>query len=529
MDDLGWVDFGTSENPQGPVNVNLTTGVVTGKAYVENTGEYIYFNASPYNSNVTVNLSTGVVSGYAWSADVGWINFGSPGVLLSNLLTTSASTLTSETSITYGGSAGSAKIVATNDSAFVQNLTLPDTGSYTLSANVYTNGSAVTAANTKLLAGTNPFLVSTYTPLTGGWYKMTAVVTGVTSAQPYGVFVPAGQTVYVDNLSLIETSNAAVSSLAIQNTLTGLGQLSVESTATLNSGLASLKALIVKGTSGQSINLQEWQNASGTALTSLTANGLLNATTGGLATFYKATSGVNDSSFVNPVNGLLAVNNADSDLYVRAGGTWHIIAFNGGFQIPAEEVGSLVPGDYLIPYVESQMESGNLHGLYAKFSDVKGQLFASESAQIASISAELANPFQNLEADGAVTLKSTSTFNGPAIFQGIADLFDKVIFHQDATFSGNVAFDADTAGVAVIPTGSTETNVTFVKAYDTPPVVTAFPTNASALNYIIAKSSVNGFTIILDATASADVKFAWNATEVSGAKTTVGATPSPTP
>jgi len=64
--------------------------------------------------------------------------------------------------------------------------------------------------------------------------------------------------------------------------------------------------------------------------------------------------------------------------YVRAGGTWHIIAFNGGFQIPSSEAGNLAPGDYLIPYVESTMESGNLHGLYAKFSDVKGQLFASE-------------------------------------------------------------------------------------------------------------------------------------------------------
>jgi hypothetical protein len=190
------------------------------------------------------------------------------------------------------------------------------------------------------------------------------------------------------------------------------------------------------------------------------------------------------------------------------------------------------------------MESGNLHGLYAKFSDVKGQLFASESAQIASISDTLkkvsplvqggdlhASPsfdVNSLLAEGAVTLQG-ATFKGPAIFKGIADLMDKVIFHQNVTFSGNAAFDVDTAGVVVIPTGSTETSVTFVKAYDTPPVITAFPTNASALNYIIAKSSVNGFTIILDATASADVKFSWSATEVTNVKTTTGVTPSPSP
>src|SRR5664280_2135751 len=50
MEDLGWVAFGIADNSQGPVNVNISTGTVTGKAKVLNTGAYLDF--SGYNSNV---------------------------------------------------------------------------------------------------------------------------------------------------------------------------------------------------------------------------------------------------------------------------------------------------------------------------------------------------------------------------------------------------------------------------------------------------------------------------------------------
>ena len=77
LEDLGWVAFGKVDNPGGTehVQMNLSSGVVTGKAYVMNTGAYIDFNASPYFSNVIINVATGSVTGYGWSEDVGWINF----------------------------------------------------------------------------------------------------------------------------------------------------------------------------------------------------------------------------------------------------------------------------------------------------------------------------------------------------------------------------------------------------------------------------------------------------------------------
>ncbi len=71
---VGWVAFGTTDNPAGPVQMNMTTGVVTGKAKVLNTGAYLDF--TNYNSNVTINTSTGVFSGYAFEEDNGWVAFG---------------------------------------------------------------------------------------------------------------------------------------------------------------------------------------------------------------------------------------------------------------------------------------------------------------------------------------------------------------------------------------------------------------------------------------------------------------------
>ncbi len=84
LEDVGWVDFGNTDNPAGPVNVNLSSGAVTGTAYVLNTGADLDFDS--YNSNVAINLTTGVFSGYGFSEDVGWINFADTGVATASTL-----------------------------------------------------------------------------------------------------------------------------------------------------------------------------------------------------------------------------------------------------------------------------------------------------------------------------------------------------------------------------------------------------------------------------------------------------------
>lgn len=82
--DIGWVAFGSTDNPDGPVTCNLTTGILSGKARVINDGSIIDFNSAPYHSNVRI-LSSGDFIGYAWSTALGWVNFtgvSAPGISL---------------------------------------------------------------------------------------------------------------------------------------------------------------------------------------------------------------------------------------------------------------------------------------------------------------------------------------------------------------------------------------------------------------------------------------------------------------
>lgn len=77
-EDLGWIDFGNNGEAD-PVKINFEDGVVSGTAFVINTGGHIYFSEN--NSNVTWGIHDGVFSGYAWSEDLGWIDFSEASLL----------------------------------------------------------------------------------------------------------------------------------------------------------------------------------------------------------------------------------------------------------------------------------------------------------------------------------------------------------------------------------------------------------------------------------------------------------------
>lgn len=82
-EDVGWIDFSNQDNPLNqdedqnnnvsPVVYNADTGLLSGKAYVLSTDEYLYF--SDYGSAVTLSQSDGSFVGYAFSMDLGWVNF----------------------------------------------------------------------------------------------------------------------------------------------------------------------------------------------------------------------------------------------------------------------------------------------------------------------------------------------------------------------------------------------------------------------------------------------------------------------
>lgn len=106
INDLGWVAFGTTDNDDGPVTLNLTNGAVTGKAKVLNTGDFLNFTTN--NSNVTVELATGVFSGHVWSTDAGWIDFTNTGVFSASFLQIQNTTLDNNSSSTNSLSTNSA-------------------------------------------------------------------------------------------------------------------------------------------------------------------------------------------------------------------------------------------------------------------------------------------------------------------------------------------------------------------------------------------------------------------------------------
>ena len=232
-------------------------------------------------------------------------------------------TVTRDTTTKYNNSTASVKLVAGGtDANYVQSVNVGDTLTYNLIAYAYTTGAAVTSADASLYYDT-AVLATTYTAMGGtGWYKLTGSLTGVASAKDYGVRVKAGKTVYVDEMHL-QVGTGTTQTMYVMNSNTGVTGLNVQ--------------------------------------------GLVNGTTNGIATLTKAGT-VSDADFTDTaVNGLMGIDTTNHRLYFREGGTWSYIARTGGFQIPAGEVGDLQIGDNLMPYVESRMEDGALHGLYKKY------------------------------------------------------------------------------------------------------------------------------------------------------------------
>lgn len=249
-------------------------------------------------------------------------------------------TATRNTSTAYNNSTASVQLVAgVTDANYLQSVNVGDTQTYNLIAYAYTSGAAVTTADLALYYDAAE-LSTTYTPMGGtGWYKLTGSFTGVNAAKNYGVRVRAGKTVYVDDMK-VQVGVGTAQTFYVMNTSTGITGLNVQ--------------------------------------------GLVNGTQSGVATFSKAGT-ISDSDFATASDGLMGIDTTNHRIYFREGGAWSYAAKAGGFQIPNYEAGGLTDGDYLIPYVDYHMGDGAVHGLYAKWSEVKDKLLAEITLRITKL------------------------------------------------------------------------------------------------------------------------------------------------
>lgn len=143
-----------------------------------------------------------------------------------------ALTATRNTVNVHSGS-GSAQLVASSATAgtFLQSVNVGNTNNYTLQAYVYTNGSAVTSSNAQLDYNNAP-ITTTYSSAGGGWYLLSANVVGINAATNYGLQIPAGQTVYADDMALnhYATTGSLTSAIFDTGIVSNFGILSYAAT-----------------------------------------------------------------------------------------------------------------------------------------------------------------------------------------------------------------------------------------------------------------------------------------------------------
>jgi hypothetical protein len=284
------------------------------------------------------------------------------------------------------------------------------------------------------------------------------------------------------------------------------------------SGAVTGKALAIFNETGDQALLTA--SASGTTKFTVLHNGLVNATAGGLATYTKAGT-ISDVDFSDtPVDGLFGFDTTNHRLYFREGGAWSFIARDGGFQIPVEETEGLTEGDLLLPYVESKMADGSLHGLYTKFSEVKGLLFHEETEAIANLQAQLAGISAAVMASETEQVESTNPTLLTSLSEAIGELKEQFnqLENQVATLITQVndllvrvakIEQAELVGTATIPAGAKSIKVTFGRTFAEIPNVYITPTAAIVGSYSVTETTDRYFVIALSGKQAGESSFNW--------------------
>lgn len=231
-----------------------------------------------------------------------------------------------------------------------------DSNYYTDGLHPNANGHRIIAAN--LLAG----MISGGFPVnySGGFYTVPYTLAG-------GLTVPNGSLVVNSGL---DTSTAPV---VVNSTASG----GIE----IDSGARGTIGEVVKGYSGQTADLQDWDSSDGSVLTRIDNLGNVVGPsvrgTNGVTT--KVITGACSDSNAQATDGTMCIDSTDGRVYFRYSSAWHYVAQTAGFQIPKivrngkDETEGLHVGDPVIGRIDEVMPDGSLHGVWEKF-DLKAEI-----------------------------------------------------------------------------------------------------------------------------------------------------------
>ncbi|MDO8240703.1 MAG: hypothetical protein Q7T51_01855 [Candidatus Moranbacteria bacterium] len=218
-----------------------------------------------------------------------------------------------------------------------------------------------------------------------------------------------------------------------------------------------------------------------------------------------------DLTFTTATDGLTCLDTTlgTERLYFRTGGTWSYIAKTGGFQIPNYEVAPLnqlskntlkgvtpnelthfqnyltqqiTPGELLIPYADSTLQDGAIHGLYARFADVKDQMFQEQISQIENL---------NLQVTGNITTVAELKNSVNTQFGSIEKSLSEITNNQDTSTKQisniNDQINAQTQNIASLQT-ITETlqqQITTLQSQIATPVnIAQIDANTQSIDYL---------------------------------------------
>jgi hypothetical protein len=417
-----------------------TTGLLTINATGLTTGYAANINVNGASAALTTGGAINIVGPVSAAAQAG-------GALL-KIATAGAVTGTagSGTSLQISSATATATVASISDNALTTGfaLNIPHTTSVIASGGSLVNISSTSAdtatttgallnlSSTASLAGTQ--FLQTYSGLTTGIGESivadgltTGTAESITSASTAGA---ASGSSYLLSLARSGTNtNATHTAYGLSSTVTNTGTTSTNiagyfsaSGATNNYGLIVNAGNVGIGdttpaslfTVGSGDLFQVNSSGAIAAVTDITASGQVNGADG-VVTKVVSSGACSDTDFTLDTNGNICIESSLGRMYFRYGGAWHYVNQTAGFQIPnyetapqnqltalaKDEQNNALPfdatshpeyltkamqsGEFLVPYVDEYLSDGAVHGLYARFEDVKSKMFGEEQAQIANL------------------------------------------------------------------------------------------------------------------------------------------------